>query len=219
LLATISIFTVYVLADKAYMDWFKVNDTDDPTSIFSKTTDIAESHWVLVPTGILMIVISVLKLKPASRKDLVKWHHWFMGVYFIFTTVAFSGLITLLLKNMIGRVRPNYYDGVNLWQLSPFQGDYAFLSFPSGHATSAGAVAMIAYLFIPKYSVLFFVFALWIAVSRLAVGAHYPSDLAGGLAVGIIFTWVYARSFAMKRFLFEFDEKGRLKFRKTYCSR
>jgi len=215
----ISVLTAHVFADPVYMEWFQVNNTDDPTSIYTKTTDMAQVHWVLVPTGIVMILISVLKARPQSDVELVKWHHWFMGIYFIFTSVAFSGLITLLLKSVFGRVRPNLFDGINLWQSFPFQGEYDFLSFPSGHATTAGAIAMIAYFFVPRLFPLFVAFALWIGITRLGVGAHYPADVVAGFGVGALFTWLYARSFARKRLLFCFDKKGRVIFRKPYGSR
>lgn len=205
--------------DPLYMDWFKINNTDDPTSIYSKTTDLAKVDWMLISSGIIMIFISVWKIKPKSKLDLVKWHHLFMGVYFIFTAIAFSGLVTLLLKNIFGRVRPNFYDGVHLWQSFPFTGQYDFLSFPSGHATTAGAVVMIVYLFAPKISPFALVFAIWIAITRLGVGAHYPADVLAGLAVGSGFTWVYARSFARKRLLFQFKKNGNLVFRSPYGSR
>jgi undecaprenyl-diphosphatase len=221
---TISLFIVVIVAtyfilDPLYMDWFKVNDTDNPDSIFSKTTDLAQVHWFLVPTGLSLILISIWKLKPVDKSDLLKWHHRFMGVYFIFTAIVFSGLLTLLFKNVFGRVRPNYYDGTNLWQSVPFGGEYAFLSFPSGHATTAGAVAMIVLLFAPRFGLFGILFALWIAVSRLFVGAHYPSDVVAGLMVGAVFTWIYARSFARKRMLFKFIDKGGLAFRKPNGSR
>ncbi len=209
---------MHFFADSAYVEWFKVSNTDDPTSIYTKTTDLAQVHWVLIPSGMAILFVSIFKIAPKSNLDLVKWHHWLMGLYFIFTSVAFSGLVTLLFKNLFGRARPNSYDGIHLWQSFPFTGSYDFLSFPSGHSTTAGAIAMIIYLFVPKFTVVGIAFAVWIAITRLGVGAHYPADVIAGLAVGVIFTWLYARSFARKRLLFCFDCKGKLAFRKPYGS-
>lgn len=208
----------HFFADPRYMDWFKVNNTDDPTSIYSLTTDLAKVDPYLIVSFVAILVISIWKSSPNSRAELVMWHHRFMGFYFIFTTIAFSGLLTLLFKHIFGRVRPNANDGSALWQSFPFEGGYDFLSFPSGHSTTAGAIAVIVTLFAPRLAVLGWAFALWIAISRLGVGAHYPADVIAGLAVGSIFTWIYARSFARKRLLFSFDTKGRLQFRKPYGS-
>lgn len=214
-----SITLVHVFADPIYMEWFNINNTDDPTSIYTRTTDLAKVDPYLIISFCVMMVISIWKLTPKSKLELVKWHHWFMGVYFIFTTIAFSGLLTLLLKHVFGRVRPNANDGSAIWQSFPFEGGYDFLSFPSGHSTTAGAIAMIVFLFAPRLAVIGLGFAIWIAISRLGVGAHYPADVVAGLCVGILFTWVYARSFARKRLLFCFDAKGKLVFRSPYGSR
>ncbi len=200
------------------MDWFKIFNTDNPNRVYSKTTDLAQAHWFLVPTGIVMLLISIWKMEPNSRAELTTWHHRFMAFYFIFTTVAFSGLVALLLKNVFGRVRPNFYDGVNLWQSFPFSGRYDFISFPSGHTTTVGAVAVVVYLFAPRFTIVAVAFAIWIGITRLGVGSHYPADIAGGLFLGSVFTWLYARSFARKRLLFCFDKQGRLAFRQPYGS-
>lgn len=219
LLILIAVVLLNVYADPAYMEWFKVNNTDDPTSIYTKTTDLAKVDPYLIVSFVMMIIISIWKIAPRSKHELVKWHHWFMGYYFIFTSIAFSGLITLLLKHVFGRVRPNANDGSAIWQSFPFEGGYDFLSFPSGHSTTAGAIAMIVYLFAPRLAPFGFAFAIWIGISRLGVGAHYPADVLAGLAVGATFTWIYARSFARKRLLFCFNKNGKLSFRTTYGSR
>lgn len=214
-----AVLLLSLYADPVYMEWFKINDTDNPKSIYSKTTDLAKVDPYLIFSLIVMIVISIWKISPKSKSELTKWHHWFMGFYFIFTTIAFSGLITLLLKHVFGRVRPNANDGSAIWQSFPFEGGYGFLSFPSGHSTTAGAIAMIICLFAPRLAPFGIAFAIWIGVSRLGVGAHYPADVLAGLAVGAIFTWIYARSFARKRLLFCFDKQGKLVFRTPYGSR
>ena len=214
-----AVILVHIFADPLYMEWFQVSNTDDPDSIYTKTTDLAQAHVFLIPSGVIMLLISFWKRRPKSRVELTKWHHHFMAYYFVFTAVAFSGLVTLLLKNIFGRVRPNFYDGVNLWQSFPFSGSYDFISFPSVHMTTAGSVAVIVYLFVPRFTIHSGIaFAVWIGITRLGVGSHYPADLIGGLAVGCLFTWLYARSFARKRLLFSFDGAGRLKFRKQYGS-
>ena len=45
------------------------------------------------------------------------------------------------------------------------------------------------------------------------MGAHFPSDVVAGFTLGVVFTWLYARSFARKRLLFEFSSSGRLRLR------
>ncbi len=92
-------------------------------------------------------------------------------------------LITnLLLKNTVARIRP--YDAWAAVELliRP-ESDY---SFPSGHATSSFAAAVIYYRYLPKwFGTAAIVLAALIALSRLYVGVHYPTDVLCGVIIGI----------------------------------
>jgi undecaprenyl-diphosphatase len=59
-------------------------------------------------------------------------------------------------------------------------------SFPSGHAaTSFAAATMLAFAF-PRLAPALFVLAGAVAFSRVYVGVHYPLDLIGGAALGVL---------------------------------
>ncbi|MBI2039775.1 phosphatase PAP2 family protein [Candidatus Microgenomates bacterium] len=59
-------------------------------------------------------------------------------------------------------------------------------SFPSRHASIISAIAFSYYYFKSKWAPLFFIFAIWVGVSRIYVGVHYPLDILGGVMVGIV---------------------------------
>lgn len=57
-------------------------------------------------------------------------------------------------------------------------------SFPSGHTLHAVGFTMIALAYFPALWVLLVPFTLVTAVSRVALGLHYPSDVLAGAALG-----------------------------------
>ena len=104
------------------------------------------------------------------------------GIYSACGLLASLVINNLILKNLIGRIRP--YELVEgLRCIVPPAHD---ASFPSGHtgASFASAVSMYRQLS-KKFAIFFIVLAALIAFSRLYVGIHYPTDVLGGLVTGI----------------------------------
>jgi membrane-associated phospholipid phosphatase len=96
----------------------------------------------------------------------------------ISTTMA----ISTLLKYTIHRTRPYkaYPD------IQPLSSDFT-PSFPSGHTASVFSTATTLSLMYPKWYVIVpsFTWASSVAYSRLHMGMHYPSDIIGGIVVGV----------------------------------
>lgn len=63
-------------------------------------------------------------------------------------------------------------------------------SFPSGHTMHAVAFVTMLGEYYPDVALLMLPFAVSIAVSRVVLGLHYPSDVAAGAILG----WAIARS-------------------------
>lgn len=57
-------------------------------------------------------------------------------------------------------------------------------SFPSGHTLHAVAFSLVAAGYYPGLSAPLAVFSLLIAMSRVVLGLHYPSDVLAGAAIG-----------------------------------
>ena len=67
-------------------------------------------------------------------------------------------------------------------------------SFPSGHSASAMAFAAAASAEMPALTVPLRALAGLVGFSRVATGAHYPSDVAAGFALGEAIAWLTTRA-------------------------
>ncbi len=66
-------------------------------------------------------------------------------------------------------------------------------SFPSDHGTILGALVVLAYIARFKFVLQLAIFVALIELARTYAGAHYPSDLIGGAALGTIAIWAVQR--------------------------
>jgi undecaprenyl-diphosphatase len=91
-----------------------------------------------------------------------------------------ADLLAMGLKPLVDRPRP--FD--TLADADPLLGGTLGSSFPSGHAaTSFAGAVVLAYLF-RRGLVVLLLLALAIAYSRVYLGVHYPSDVLVGAALG-----------------------------------
>lgn len=210
LTAAIGLLIMYI--DPIFIEWVRQPDRQAP-QIFQWVTRLGKVHWVLIPTGIALIILSVFRANRFKGNSNLVWHRLFLNVWFAFTSIAYSGLLVMLLKNIFGRARPPVTPENTIWLYQPFEFSYDFASFPSGHATTGAAIAMVLILLFPRWKYFFAIAGILIAISRPVLGVHFPSDVLAGAVFGAGFVWVYARIFARKRLLFKFDTQGKLQLR------
>ncbi|MFZ1680435.1 MAG: phosphatase PAP2 family protein, partial [Rhizobiaceae bacterium] len=84
------------------------------------------------------------------------------------------------------------------WSFDPLTPGYAHASFPSGHATTVGALAILAMMAWPRHRAAIAVLMVLAGLTRVPALAHYPSDVAAGLFVGIAVTVAMARGAAAR---------------------
>jgi membrane-associated phospholipid phosphatase len=103
--------------------------------------------------------------------------------------VSFAGV--RFLKIVLGRARPGHGNEFTFFSLNN-----SYNSMPSGHAADAFASGVFLYYLLShskytNYRILPLLYAFLIAVSRVFVSAHYPSDVAAGMAIGILGAWFF----------------------------
>jgi undecaprenyl-diphosphatase len=201
--ALIVVLTVvsFVLLD-APLQYLLRQDIGNLQEFFGYVTRFGSSDWVLWGCGVAVIGLSFLNWSTVASRSRTLAREVFADALFALSATAVSGTAVSLIKNTIGRARPRYLD-----ELGPFHFDFAafdasFASFPSGHSTTFGAVAMTGALLLPRAWPVFLVLGALGGVSRAFVGAHYISDILVGLAFGAIFTLLMARWLARKGLMF-----------------
>jgi undecaprenyl-diphosphatase len=181
----------------------------DGVRMFARAiTDIGESTWYLVPTGVFIVLALALDWRRFSRRRRWLMANWFALSSYIFLTIGGSGLIATILKRIIGRARPKHFEEHGLFAFDNFATDASFASFPSGHATTVGALMAMVGLLFPRLRVAALLLAVALASTRIFVGAHYPSDVAAGLGFGMWFAYFMAVAFAGRGIIFTFRSSG-----------
>ncbi|MFO0775500.1 MAG: phosphatase PAP2 family protein [Nitrospiraceae bacterium] len=97
---------------------------------------------------------------------------------------ALAALLSHAVKRSIGRPRPKF-SHTGEFELWP-SFDNGFDSFPSGHASASFAVAAVLAARLPRWRWLWYGLATAIAMSRILRSAHFPSDVIGGAAIGMV---------------------------------
>lgn len=172
-------------------------------------TDFGKDEYVLaVLAGLLIAIALAAPALHGIRRGLL------LGLgtrlQFIFFAVGFPNLVTEVLKYAIGRGRPFVGGEPNAFNFSHFAGNPAYYSFPSGHATTAFALALAVSAVWPQARVAMAVYALIIAATRLVLLAHHPSDVVAGALVGTIGAMFVRYWFAARRLGFAIQRDGHI---------
>lgn len=181
-------------------------------------TDYGLSDWVLIPSLVVFLagLIAARVLKRLAR--LVSLEITLLSA-FVFLGVGVPGLIANLIKRTVGRARPSEYETAGAFSFQHVFNDWQFQSFPSGHATTAIALAFVIGFRWPRLFLLFLVIGTVAGISRIPVGMHYPADVFGGLVVGMLGAYLVRNLFARRRWLFEARPDGRIVPRPFYAIR
>lgn len=137
-------------------------------------------HWVTVSNTLVLSPVPAATLWVA---DLTTTDHRYRYPATEATlSLGLTAATTMGLKSIIARPRP-WVDHRNNLQCLQHVGSY---SFPSGHTSFTFSTATTLTLLYPKWYVAVpaYLWAGAVGFSRLYIGAHYPSDVIAGAALG-----------------------------------
>lgn len=149
----------------AFFDWF-----------MPFKTDLGNFTYVLIALGLWIL-----------------WKERKAGLVFLLffgLTLAITDQVSSkVLKEIIGRVRPCHVLE-NVRMLTDCNTSYAF---PSSHGVNIFAAAWFLAQPLGRAAPVFFGIAAIVAYSRVYIGIHYPLDVLGGAAVGLLIAWPLRR--------------------------
>ncbi|MGF6433606.1 phosphatase PAP2 family protein [Bradyrhizobium elkanii] len=170
-------------------------------------TDFGKDEYVLCALGLLLIAVALAApaLRGVPRATLLG-----LGtrLQYLFLSVVLSVAVGELIKWTVGRGRPFVGGKANAFNFQHFAGTEAYSSFPSGHSTTAFALAFAVSAVWPGARFAMLVYALVIAATRLVLLAHHPSDVVAGALVGVIGAMVVRYWFAARRLGFAIHRDG-----------
>jgi len=173
---------------------------------FDQITDFGKSGWFLWPLGVLFLGLAALPNLP--RVPQLVLAAIMVRVGFLFVAIGAPSLFDTIIKRMIGRARPLVGGSLDPFLFSPFKWTAEYAGLPSGHATTAFAALVAFGTLWPRARTIVWIYALLIAASRVAVTAHYPSDVLAAAPVGVGGALLVRRWFALRGLGFSISPNG-----------
>ena len=151
---------------------------------FEDITRLGSSSWYfaisIIGLGVVYLNNKLGFVKIDKQK---KISNFFISSFFYILVV---GIVTQVLKHIVGRPRPNHTNFEDSFGFNFFTFDSNFHSFPSGHSSTIFIVCFILVATFPKLKYFFYFLASVIAVSRVVVGAHFFTDIVAGAILALI---------------------------------
>ncbi len=164
--------TKYVRSVTIHLPWDQL--TVPWMAFTSNLGDWIGQGWRLVFLSLFLLTMAWAFEKPHINRAAVQ------------TLIAhgIAALLANVLKHLIGRPRPKFMHSGD-WQMSVSLVS-GLDSFPSGHSTASFAVATVLAKRFPLVGPVCLGIALFVGISRVLRGSHFPTDVMGGAVIGIL---------------------------------
>jgi len=139
-------------------------------SVQNPVIDVAMIIITNIATLYIGVPIIVALIYFSKRRKML----WDLGA-----ALAIGLVLVVLIKMLIARPRPEDISNLGFWVSAELS------SFPSDHAATAFLMFGVIGNYLKKYRCWFYLLAVLIGISRIYLGAHYPTDVLAGAFIGI----------------------------------
>jgi membrane-associated phospholipid phosphatase len=140
---------------------------------------ISDNHFWILRAGVIAVLILAFYYKDRNKDLFILYKN--ITISAILLLIIASGIITWILKIIIGKPRPRS----NLDDYTAFSFSEKFYSFPSGHTTETFSYIIPFIYFIRKYSVFIIlsIYGVLAAFTRVILAYHYFTDILFGIYI------------------------------------
>jgi len=172
------------------IDWLDQIDKEIFLYFNSMYSDTTDKIWLFVtniPTWIPLYLLIFVMIIIVFKKD-----SYYMIIGLLLVVLFCDQFTSGFMKPFFMRPRPCHdLDLGPLVHVANRCGGQ--FGFASGHSANSFGIAMFVWLVFRhfwKWTWLIFLWAFFVAFSRVAIGVHYPGDILVGGAIGALFGWL-----------------------------
>ncbi len=164
----------------------------NPVTDFLMPFITERSHWM-----IFYVIMWFAMLIKGGRRGAIA------AILILICILVSDQTSSSVIKNLFCRVRPcNVLPGVHLLVSCT-----SSFSFPSSHAVNHFAGSFVLSHFYPEYRLWLYGGSFIIAISRVFVGVHYPSDVLGGILIGLFIGFIILQLWLLTNKLLKINYK------------
>jgi lipid A 4'-phosphatase len=186
--AIVAIGISMALVDRPLALYFHARDTD-LRALFDLTGRLGLTYGYLIVFGLAFVSLHWGGALSRLRRFAGSMRAFSAVPAFLFLSIAASGVVVDLLKLIFGRTRPKLLFSAGIYDFSWLGLRADHWSFPSGHSATIAALMTALWLVWPQHLLFYGLLTAIVALSRVAVGAHYLSDVLAGALIGTFTAW------------------------------
>ncbi len=183
----LSICLLLILTIDPWVAWTVRDEASRETrQFFRSITDLGLAGPFIISALVVFLASRGAFLAALPNRIAYAYHRASEMALYVLVTMILSGIAVQVLKALFGRLRPKHLLKDDTYGFAFASAEWSTTSFPSGHSQAIFSAMTALTILFPRFWYVFMPFAALIAISRVMVSAHFPSDIIAGSALGAL---------------------------------